>query len=234
MKPLLVLYVLLSVCLYNTYGQKPTEKTIKLKNVNYPIVPLQDVKSYKVVINNGNIPVDLTDLKEKKGLTSKMQGWQDDINNKTPDYYSYTNFKLEPSQPDAIIEFSFGTFRQIIKETKEHKIPCVIKGQKVSKETMKECPAYFYEIKYSLPYVIRITDKKGNLILNEHNIGEGVERFGFDRSGMSGFLKKQELETAYQNAVQKNQFFIAEKALISKIEESEALIQGSFYFLKVY
>ena len=230
MKLLFLLCFALSAALANTYGQKPTEKTIKLKNVNYPIVPLQDVKSYKVIINNGNIPVDLMDLKEKKGLTSKMQGWQDDINNKTPDYYSYTKFNLDPSQPDAIIEFSFGTFRQIVKEIKEHKIPCVIKGQKISKETMKECPAYFYEIKYSLPYVIRITDKKGNLILNEHNKEEGVDRFGFDKSGMSGFLKKQELETAYQNAIQKNQFFMAEKALINKIEESEALIQGSFYY----
>ena len=211
-------------------AQKTTDKTVKVKNIHYPLVSVKEVQSYKVVIHNGAIPVNLAALKEKKGLRSKMMAWQDDINNKTPDYYSYTNYKLNAANPDVTIEFTFGPYKESGKATKDHKIPCVVKGQKISKETVKECPAYYYEFTYTLPYVLRITDKSGKVLLNEHHQEQATQTFGYDASGMSGFLKIQELQDAYRKAIEsdKNQF--AEKALVSKLEESEEKIQEAFYF----
>jgi hypothetical protein len=68
------------------------------------------------------------------------------------------------------------------------------------------------------------------VLLNEHHQGKSTQTFGFDASGMSGYLKMQELQEAYRKAVETDKYQLASKALISKLEESEYKIQEAFFF----
>jgi hypothetical protein len=229
----LVSILICSLLLANVaFSQRAKEKSVKVQIMNYPVVAIKDVKSYKVLLHNGSIALEQASLKEKKGLKAKLQGAQDNINNIAPDYFSYSTFSLDAASPDVLIEVSYGEYRASDKQLKDRTIPCKREGEKLSKDNLLECPAFYYEIPYTLPFILKISDKAGKTLLLKQYSGEGINTFGYDASGMSGYLKSSELEAAYSNnpgSVQKN---LSSQALISKLEEAEQEVQKAFFFYR--
>jgi hypothetical protein len=232
MKKLISILVYCLLLANAAFSQRTTDKSVKARITNFPVVSVRDVKSYKVLLHNGKIALSQIDLKEKKGLTSRLQGVQDNINQVEPDYFSYSTFNLDGANPDVLIELSYGEYTPSDKQLKDRTIPCKRAGEKLSKDNLLECPAFYYEIPYTLPYILKISDKAGKTLLLKHFTGEGVNTFGFDAAGLDGYLKTSELEAAYNTnsaAVQKN---LSTKALISKLEAAEQEVQKAFFFYR--
>jgi hypothetical protein len=164
---------------------------------------------------------------------ARMQKVEDDINNRTVDHYTYYPFTPAPSNPDLLAEISFGKYAEGSNIMKEHKIPCTIRGQKITKETLHECPAYYYERSYTLPYVIRISDKSGNVLHTEAFPGEGVQTFGYDASGLSGYLKKAELESAYASQQNTQPMMMASEAMGAQLDQLEPALQSMCFYTPV-
>jgi hypothetical protein len=229
----LVFILICSVLLANVaFSQRSKDKSVKVQIINYPVVSIKDVKSYKVLLHNGKIILNQVDLKEKKGLKAKLQGAQDNINQVEADYFSYSAFNLDGVNPDVIIELSYGAYNPSNKQLKDRTIPCKRAGEKLSKDNLLECPAFYYEIPFSLPYILKISDKAGKTLFIKHYSGEGVNTFGYDASGMSGYLKTSELEAAYNNNPANVQKELSSKALVSKLEEAEKEVQQAFFFYR--
>ncbi|HUR11045.1 MAG TPA: leucine-rich repeat domain-containing protein, partial [Flavitalea sp.] len=226
----ILLYTAVSI---SASAQRWTDKNVKVTTWLYPRIATTQSTSYQVIIHNGSIPLESAALIKKKGLMARVQRMEDDINNRTPDYFTYYPYTVASSNPALLIEISFGNYSAGLNAMKEHTIPCKVKGAKLTKETLHECPAYYYERNYSLPYVIRISDKSGNVLLTELFAGKGVQTFGFDASGMSGYLKKGELETAYATQERNQPMLMASQAMAMQIEEVEPVLQSLCFYSPV-
>lgn len=220
----------LSMLAVSTSAQRSTEKNVKINGWRYPAIEIIQPTSYQVFIHNGSIPIETSSLIKKKTLTSRLQKSQDELNGRIMDYYTYYNFTSVTTHPDLLVEVSFGNYTEGQTVLKEHKIPCTVKGQKLSKDNIFECPAYYYERRYSLPYIISIANKAGEVLHIESFAGEGEQTFGYVSSGLSGYLRKAELDSAFA-AQQRNQpMKMASQALVTQLDQIEPTLQSLCFY----
>jgi len=216
----------------NIFSQSVKNKAAKFDDYIYPQIPVKGIQKVKMTVYaNNELDLSQKDLFEKKGLGKKLQAKQDQINNIGANWVTFQNYELVENGEDVNIELAFGNFEPLDKILKDHKIVCVRDDGKLDKDDLQECPAYYYQVSYNLPIVIRVSDKIGNILSMEHIDNQGSATFGYDESGLSGYIRPNELEEAYAKptAIQK----IKKDAIQDRLKESGEILQGLFYFQEV-
>ena len=218
----LVLFFALIFCSVSLlWGQKTKTKNVNTKYLHYPALAVDDISTYKITIHTGDITIEQNDLKEKKGLFNSLQNVSTD-----PEFLSNKKLTLTEINPDLHVEISYGSFNIHDTQLKDHKIVCN-RGEKITKESITECPAYYYDVYYTLPVVLRIKDRQDKVVFAEKMEENGTEKFGYDPKGLSGYLKTSELKEAYAKDGAKS---VLKDAFKTKLEETEKIINKAFYF----
>lgn len=218
-KNLWLLFYLLLVSVAG-FTQKISNQKVNVNYLNYPFIPVEGKKTYKINIYPGNLEIEQKDIKEKRGLIAKLQ------NAGPNDIYFATEYQLTADNPDAHIEVAYGEFQIISENMQDHEIPCN-RGKKITKESITNCPAFYYDVEFSLPVYITITDGTGKVLMAEKMPMEGITHFGYDESKISGYLNTNELKQDYAS---KGQQVVLQNAFEAKLEEAEDIIQQAFGF----
>jgi hypothetical protein len=206
-------------------GQNTKDKAAKVKYYSYPTLSVEDVQSLHLTVYAGSSSFDQSSAGAKQGLISKIYD-DDKLANYAKDYKMFNPITLS-EQGDLNIEVAFGPFTMLGKDLQDHKIPCVI-GGKISKETIKECPAYYYDINYTLPVVLKVSDKDGKVLFSELFDSKELTQYGYDKSKLSGFLSTAKLEEAYnKEGTVEN---IEKKAYRSRFKNIEYNLLNCLYF----
>jgi len=223
-----LLIVGLLFCTLAVHAQSAKRKSVKTSYLNYPVVPLESVDSYRIAIYPNSIAVDQNDIRIKSGLGKTFSGnISADIG---PSYFTYKDIKFEQNDADVNVEIAFGDFEIIGKEIKSHEIPCKQKGAKLTKDNILECPAYYYEINYNLPTIVRVRDNSGKTLYVSKMEDTGKTHFGYDKTGLSGYILAPEMEAAYTKpGVREN---IEKKVLVDRLIGLEHHVNQGFYFYK--
>lgn len=223
------LTILFCVGAISVFSQSVKNKSAKFEELVYPEMPVAGISKVKVSVYPGQgIELSQADLYEKKGLGKKMQAKQDQINGIGPDWVTFQSYELAGQGQDALVEIAFGPFSQKGKKLSDHDIVCIRDDGKVDKDDIKECPAYYYEVAYDLPVVIKITDRQGNILNAAHLTDAGTATFGYDASGLTGYLKTSDLEAAFgKEGAGKT---IRKDAVQDRLKEVGAFVQSNLYF----
>ncbi|MFW5761777.1 MAG: hypothetical protein ACOCXH_12430 [Cyclobacteriaceae bacterium] len=202
------------------YSQSINNQKVDVNYLNYPVVPVEGINTYKINIYPGSLDIEQQDIKEKRGLIAKLK------NAKPNDLYFAKQYQLTADNPDAHIEVAYGDFQIVGESLHDHEIPCN-RGEKITKESITKCPAFYYSVEFSLPVYITVSDKSGKVLMAEKLPAEGYTDFGYDDSKLSGFLTTNELKEAY---AAKGSQVVLENAFENKLEEAEDVIQQAFAF----
>lgn len=207
------------------FAQGVSNKSTKIDYLEFPKLDMTSISSAQISIYPGKIAIDQNSLHKKSG---GLQALQDNINNVNDTYFTFKDIKNTNAAPDVKVEIAFGEFEVVSTADNSHQIPCKHKDAKLSKENIMECPAHYYDVTYKLPTVLIIRDKAGNVLSAEHLTDEGKTTFGYDKSGMSGYIYKPELVEAYNQPGVKNG--LAKTALTDRLDELTSYVQEAFYF----
>jgi hypothetical protein len=66
---------------------------------------------------------------------------------------------------DLTIEVAFGQIVYNKKTIKEWKAPCARDDGNLTADDIKECPAFYYSIDYTLPAAFQVKNKNGEVVL---------------------------------------------------------------------
>ena len=210
-------------------SQSVKNKSAKFVEYIYPEIPVAGVEKVKIsVYSSADLKLSQSDLYEKKGLGKKLQAKQDKMNNIGPQFVTFQNYTLVGSSEDAQVELAFGSFEQLGKQLRDHKIVCVRDDGKLDKDDLKECPAYYYEVSYNLPVVVKISDQAGRTLAIERFDEQGVATFGYDASGLTGYLVTSALDEAFANP--NSIETIKKDAIQDRLSLADDFLQRNFCF----
>ncbi len=224
----IVLILILALFALTVSAQKIKNKKVKTSFTLYPAISLNSINSYHLQIYPGAVNITQNNLYVKKGVMSKLEEAQDKINKAgPPKFFTYKTINNVATGQDVNIEIAFGKFEIINKKQAEHKIMCKYKGADASKKkSYVECPAYYYELKYKFPVILRITDKTGSVLYAEKQKSEGYTKFGYQQN--SGFIHIDELKAAYAKAGNNNN--IGLNALKERLDNFAVPVNNILFF----
>lgn len=212
-----------------SFAQSVKNKAAKFNEYVSPKISVADIQKVKISVYPGpGFDMSQNDLYDKKGMGEKMQAKQDQINGIGPKWIAFQSYELVENDQDATIEVAFGEFQQLDKKLKDHKITCIRDDGKLDKEDLKECPAYYYEVGYELPVVVKITDRTGKVLNMDHLDAQGTQTFGYVASGQSGYLKTSELDAAFNKPGASKS--IMKGAVQDRLKEIGLFLQENFFF----
>jgi hypothetical protein len=190
---------------------------------------MSNATSYAISIFPEPNSLSIEDIRLKKTLTDKLQASQDRMNGLVEyEYYNYKTLTRLTDNADISIEVAFGKFEILNKKLRVYKIPCTMMGQDPTLKNIKECPAYYYTVTYSLPFILKITDKSGKIINIESTNENDTIMYGY--SQLSGHLQVAKLDEAYNQPGTVS--YLAKEAMKSKIEKLVDPVQQIISFYK--
>lgn len=212
-----------------SYAQRASNEGYKHDVLLYPYLNITNAHSFGIKIHSGSLAFTDDDLKGNK-TRKKIAELNKDI-----EYFSSGIFELTNDNPDILVEIALDTLEVIKKEEKQHNIPCAREGAKLNsieniKKNVKECPAFYYSVTYNLPYILKITDASGRILHIEKYSSNSSTTFGYDSTGLSGFLQKIALEDAFEKSGKRK---IEIDALRQKIAENCKNIYNLLFFITV-
>ncbi len=216
-----VIWILVMFSVTYGFSQSVSRKSFDYQYLNYPQAPIAGAKTYKVSIYTGKLSIIEKSIKGKKTY-KKLTKDKPSVN-----YFSFQKLSLSGNNADLNVEVAYGTLKMTGKVEKSRTIPCKYEGAELKKENIMECPAYYYEVAYDLPCIVRVTDKTGKVLYAEKVSGKGLTHFGYDASGMSGYLKKAELAAAFNKSGTAS---LEKSAFIDKLFEANVVIQRCLHF----
>jgi len=205
-------------------GQNASRKSFKYTLLNYPIAPITGAKTFSLKIHTGSLGASESQLKGRKAgkrINEKVQGGE---------YFLYKNLTLVGTGADIQVEVALGKLTQTGKKLKTQNIPCKQIGAALTKENVKECPVFYYGITYELPAVVRISDKSGKLLYAKKVKAKGYTTYGYNKSGMSGYMLQSELDENYAKSGKSS---LKKNVLRAKVAHSYNVIRNSLFFSKV-
>ena len=220
--PLILLFGLLML---GVSAQKVKNETIKLDYLQFPTLAFEGDVSYSVSLTGPDLNVTPAALARKGQGNSTKVGFP-------TGFLSDRSFTHTTSGAAVNVQLVYGQFTQTDKKLKDHEIPCTVKGADLKKENIRKCPAFYYEVSYTMPCILLVSDAAGNVLFAEEVYGEReslTTTFGYDASTLSGYLKKAELDEAFASAkptLQTN----AVRTSVIKVQER---VQELFFFLNV-
>ena len=223
--------LLCAFCVITTsvFSQSVKNKTAKFVEYIHPQIPVAGIEKIKISVYSGaDLELSQGDLYERKGLGKRLQAKQDQINNIGPNYVTFQDYTLVGSGEDAEIELAFGAFEQLGKQLKDHKIVCVRDDGKLDKDDLKECPAYYYEVSYNLPVIAKISDRLGQVLAIERFDAQSTVTFGYDASGLTGYLATSALNEAFAKPTTIQS--IKKDAIQDRLSQAGDFIQENFCF----
>ncbi|WP_340074340.1 hypothetical protein [Leptobacterium sp. I13] len=180
-------------------AQRASRESYKYTYVNYPLVDVSNAYSYGIKIHQGGLPVSENHFTSNRARR-KFREYTKDLT-----FYALDHFKYVEEDPDIWIEIAFGDFEVVEKAMKIHKIGCVYEGAKLNsvesiKKNLKECDGYYYEITYKVPYILKISNKSGQVFFIKEYDTNDVTTYGYDSTGLTGYLVKEELAAAFEES----------------------------------
>lgn len=185
------------------WAQSASNKKYNYEYLNYPALNIDNAATFGMKVYVGDL--EFSDASLKGNKARKILERYTSENN----YVSFNNMKLVMDRPDILVEIAFGEFNITgIEIRNDHEIACKQVGAKLDsaeniKKNLKMCQAVYYKVSYNMPYVIKITNKNVELLEIRAYDNAGSDTFGYDSTGLTGFLKTEDLEKAYQSSGQK-------------------------------
>jgi len=212
-----------------SWGQSSSNKKYSYDYLNYPEASIGTAVTYNVTIHSGNNNFTDKQLKGNKARKILRKYTTDDL------YFSFNDLKITNERPDINVEIAFGKFKVSDKIEKAHEIACTYKGAELNsteniKKNLKMCPAVYYKIEYELPYILKISNQSGDVLFIKEYNKKGWDTFGYDSTGLTGFLKKENLDIAYNNS---NLTKIKRAAYLQKVAKSNIIINENLFFKEV-
>lgn len=200
----------------------------KVQDLHLPKTSFTSDFNYAIALNMGQLNVTQNDL-YKKDNKGGLQAAQDRMNSAGPtQYLSANNYTLVAADagPNALVTIHYGKFEIVNKTLKDHKIPCKRQGAEVNAENIQSCPAFYYEVAYKLPVVIVVKDANGKVLVTEElqdASSTQTTTFGYDKSGLTGYLKKGKLDEAYKEST------VEKQAVLRSLDRCEDAVQQLFF-----
>lgn len=212
-----------------SWGQSSSNKKYSYNYLNYPETAVGTAATFNITIHSGNSNFTDKQLKGNKAKKTLRKYTSDDL------YFSFKDLKLTSERPDINVEIAFGKFQVLNKIEKAHEIACTYKGAKLNstkniKKNLKMCPAVYYKVEYQLPYILKISNQSGDVLLIKEYNKKGWDTFGYDSTGLTGFLKKEDLDVAYNKS---DLAKIKKTAYLEKIAKSNTIINENIFFKEV-
>jgi len=228
-KTTLLTFIAIVFFTHNSFGQNTVNKKYIFDYLTYPSTAINDAYSFNVTIHSGNL--DFTEASLKGNKARKIL----EKHTKDISYFSFNNFKLTKERPNINVEIAFGEIKVISQVEKTYQIACTYKGAKLNskeniKKNLKTCPALYYSLEYKLPYILKISNQTGTILFIKEYNQSGWSSFGYDKTGLTGFLKKEELDASYNKSGLTK---IKREAGLEKIAESNKTIYKHLFFTQV-
>lgn len=221
MKTLKLLSLIALSLSLNVNAQKVTNTNINYKTYHIPTVPVTGVQtvSFKIYsvydgLNSGNLKI------------KKLEQAQENANERT--LYFLNELEIIGETGDLTIEVAFGQITFGDKTITEWKAPCVRDDGNVTKDDIKTCPAFYYNIDYSLPAAFQVINKSGEVVYGE--VFELNHTTIFGKSDLNPYLSKEKLTTDYsENNREKS---VTHKIHSERIEAFFETVDDILYFEK--
>jgi len=212
-----------------SWGQSSSNKKYSYDYLNYPETAIGTAATFNITIHSGNSDFTDKQLKGSKAKKTLRKYTADDL------YFSFNDLKITSERPDINVEIAFGKFQVLNKIEKAHEIACTYKGAKLNstkniKKNLKMCPAVYYKVEYQLPYILKVSNQSGEVLLIKEYNKKGWDTFGYDSTGLTGFLKKEDLDAAYNKS---DLVKIKRAAYLLKIANSNTTINENIFFKEV-
>lgn len=211
------------------YSQRGTNKSYTHNYLEYPYVALDSMATVGIKMYSNTINFVDADLKRKRARKA-LEFYVANEN-----YLTYRDVKIDNKNPDVLVEIAFSEVSIIKTEIKTHEIACKRVGTRLNsieniKKNLKKCPAPYYQISYKLPYIVKISSSDKNTLFIKKNEGRGTTSFGYDKTGLTGFLKLEDLKQAYTNSGEKK---IIRDSYLENTSKSINLINSKLFFKQV-
>lgn len=216
---------------FNISAQTSSNKSFKYYSYAHPALPIANPNSYNIRIyagnNEGINERDLQRNKARKALSTFTKEREYAFSKKL----SFTS----PEEADILIEIAFDDFQIIKKEFKDTKVGCKRIGAKINsmkslKQNVKMCDGFYIELTYEFPLVLKISKSDGKILFIKSYNKKGKTTFGYDKTGLTGYLKKEPLDSVYRKTNPKN---FAKTALSNQMAEIVPKINTALFFTKV-
>jgi len=212
-----------------SWGQSSSNKKYSYDYLNYPEAEIGAAATFNITIHSGNSDFTDKQLKGNKAKKTLRKYSTDDL------YFSFNDLKITNERPDINVEIAFGKFQVLNKIEKAHEIACTYQGAKLNstkniKKNLKKCPAVYYKVEYQLPYILKISNQSGDVLFIKEYNKKGWDTFGYDSTGLTGFLKKEDLDVAYNKS---DLAKIKRVAYLLKIAKSNATTNENMFFKEV-
>jgi hypothetical protein len=221
MKNLRLFSLLIAGLALNVHAQKVDKTNVTYKSYHVPTVPVKDVKSvnfkiYSVYdgLNSGNLKV------------KKLEQAQENANERT--LYFMNDLEIVQESGDLTIEVAFGQIVYNKKTIKEWKAPCARDDGNLTADDIKECPAFYYSIDYTLPAAFQVKNKNGEVVYGD--VFEQNHTTTYGKTDLNAFLSKDKLIKDYdENNREKN---VTHKIHSDRIEAFFETVDDMLYFEK--
>jgi len=212
-----------------SWGQSSSNKKYSYDYLNYPETAIGAAATFNITIHSGNSDFTDKQLKGNKAKKTLRKYSTDDL------YFSFNDLKITNERPDINVEIAFGKFQVLNTVEKSHEIACTYKGAKLNsskniKKNLKMCPAVYYKVEYQLPYILKISNQSGDVLFIKEYNKKRWDTFGYDSTGLTGFLKKEDLDIAYNKS---DLAKIKRAAYLLKIAKSNTTTNENIFFKEV-
>ena len=226
LKPILFLCSTIALALPAS-AQNLKNKSVKTTYFNYPTLPITGVSTYQIEISKGPLNVSERDL-----VLPKKDFKNQETAVEKGNYFAYQapDYQLTSANPDVKIAVIFGAFTITDKQMLDHDVPCTRKGEKATVDNLKTCPAYYYNLKYTLPCLIKFTNKEGQILyMEELGGGHQVDSILFGYKRNSGYLYSKDLKAAYEE----KSASIVKEAFQLRLQAASLAANAALYFSEV-
>jgi hypothetical protein len=207
--------VLLSIALTTAaVAGKETAKAV------YTAAPRVQASSVEIRIHPSNTAITDKDIKSdgafKKG--TQVSPGTSELPDSPFDWYG-PEVALEEGAP-VRIDICIDDLQVVRKQLQQHDIPCKVKGEKVSKENLHVCPAFYYEVTWRMPTRL-VATRDGEVVATARYNPPAVTGFGYNKN--TGFLEQGELDAAWDPGE------LAQRAIVHRLDEIDDIVQSFVY-----
>lgn len=201
MRGKILLFVLLIILGMDqqTNAQRLKRNKLNYEYLEYPYVNLSSNSEIQITVFHHSQWVNADSYRgarSRKNLSSKYE---------KSEFFSPPQVSFQSKKGSVRIEIAFSELQVVSKEEAVHTIGCKIKGTKINsiksaKKNLKQCDGYYYKIGYQLPVILRITHENHQLLFSDQLQQTLHTTFGYDSTGLTGFLKKEALKDAFEKS----------------------------------
>lgn len=186
----------------------------------YTAAPRVDTDSVEIRIHPSSTDIDDKDIKSdgafKKG--TQVSPGTTEVPDSPFDWYG-PEVTLKEGAP-VRLDICMADLQVVNKQVQEHEIPCKVKGEEVSEETLNVCPAYYYEVTWRMPTKL-VATRGGEVVATGRYNAKATTGFGYNKN--TGFLKRDELEAAWDPGE------LAQRAIVHRLDEIDEVVQSFVY-----